>query len=468
MFKRVLIANRGEIAVRVVRTCNRMGIHSIVPYSKADTDALFVGYADEAHYIGESDPSESYLNIKKLINLAQKTGAEAIHPGYGFLSENADFAEACEAAGITFIGPSSEAMRKVKPKHKARDLVRKAGLPVAPGSSKATSDPSNNLHEVTELSESLGYPVIVKPSNTGGGIGMMVANNEDELRKAIRYAETRGKSAFGSDEIYIERYIPQVKHIEIQVLADQYGNVIYLGERECSVQRRYQKLIEEAPSPAITPEMRARLGEIATSITKILGCTNSLTVEFIYSIDSGDFYFNECNARLQVEHSVTELITNIDLVREQLRIAAGEELGYTQDEIQIRGHAIECRINAEDPLRNFMPAPQKIIKYQPPKGFGIRVDSGAYAGYTMPFFYDSLIAKLLTWGRNRTDAISRMEKALHKFVIEGVKTNVPLHLIALEDENFRDGKYTILFITERELVGKLQRSSDKTTINAAQ
>lgn len=467
MFKRILIANRGEIAVRIIRTCRKRGIHSIVPYSQADTDALFVGYADEAHYIGESDPSESYLNIEKLINLARETGAEAIHPGYGFLSENADFAEACEAAGITFIGPSSEALRKVKPKHKARELVRKAGIPIAPGSSEAISDPINNLHDAANLSQDLGYPVIVKPSDAGGGIGMMVANNEDELREAIRYAGTRGKSAFGLDEIYIERYIPQVKHIEIQVLSDEYGNVIHLAERECSVQRRYQKLIEEAPSPAITPEMRARLGEMAISIAKVLGCTNSLTVEFIYSIDTGDFYFNECNARLQVEHSVTELVTNIDLVREQLKIAAREKLEYTQDDIQIRGHAIECRINAEDPLRNFMPSPQKIIKYQPPKGFGIRVDSGAYAGYTMPFFYDPLIAKLLTWARNRADAISQMKNALHKFTIEGVKTNIPLHLIAMEDANFRDGKYTTLFITERELVEKLQRSTGETAIRAA-
>ena len=394
--------------------------------------------------------------------MAQETRAEAIHPGYGFLSENSTFSESCKNAGITFIGPSIESMQNVKPKHKARDLVAKAGIPVAPGSSKALSNPSENPDEAFEIAQKIGYPVIVKPSDAGGGIGMIVANNRGELQEAIRYAKTRGKAAFGLDEVYIERYLPQVKHIEIQVLADEYGNVIHLGERECSVQRRYQKLIEEAPSPAITPDMRSKLGEMATTIARTIKSTNSMTVEFIYSMDTGEFYFNECNARLQVEHSVTELITNIDIVREQIRIAAGEKLGYSQDDIQIHGHAIECRINAEDPLKNFMPSPKKIIKYQPPKGVGIRVDSGAYAGYTMPFYYDPLIAKLLTWDRSRAGAISRMKNALDNFIIEGVETNLPLHLIVMGDELFQNGKYTTLFLSKRDLVSKLQMSTNGT------
>ncbi len=464
MFRRILIANRGEIAVRIIRTCRRMGICSIVPYSEVDANALFVGFADESYCIGEPEPSSSYLNIEKIIKLAKDTKAEAIHPGYGFLSENPDFAEACENAGITFIGPSSTAMRRAKPKHRARELCEKAGIPIAPGFSKSISDPINKMPEITMLCKNIDYPVIIKPSNSGGGIGMMVANNESELQDAIRYAGTRGKAAFGFDDIYIEKYITQVKHIEMQILSDNYGNIIHLGERECSVQRRYQKLIEEAPSSIITPEIRYKLGEMAKEIARVLQCTNALTVEFIYSIETGDFYFNECNTRLQVEHSVTELTTNIDLVREQLRIAAGEKLEYKQDDIQMRGHAIECRINAEDPLRNFMPSPQKIIKYSPPKGFGIRVDSGAYAGYTMPFYYDPLIAKLMVWGRDRKETLSRMKKALTNFTIEGVKTNIPFHLIAVEDDYFREGKYTTLFVKERELVQKLQESVKKNNI----
>jgi len=441
-----------------------MGITSVVPYSKVDADALFVGFADEAHCIGEPEPSDSYLNIEKLIKLAQDTKVDAIHPGYGFLSENPDFAEACESAGITFVGPSSVSMRRVKPKHRARELLEKAGIPIAPGFSQSISDPINKIPEITLLCKSLAYPVIIKPSNSGGGIGMMVANNESELQDAIRYAGTRGKAAFGFDDIYVEKYITQVKHIEVQVLSDKHGNIIHLGERECSVQRRFQKLIEEAPSPIITPEIRQKLGEVAIEIARILQCTNTLTVEFIYSLETGEFFFNECNTRLQVEHSVTELATNIDLVREQLRVAAGEQLEHKQDDIHIWGHAIECRINAEDPLKNFMPSPQKILKYSPPKGFGIRVDSGAYAGYTMPFYYDPLIAKLMVWGRDRSDALLRMKKALHDFTIEGVKTNIPFHIVAVEDELFREGKYTTLFVTERELVQKLRESTKKNVI----
>ena len=463
MFSRILIANRGEIAVRIIRTCRKMGITTIVPYSKADANALFVGFADKAYCIGEADPSDSYLNIEKLIKLAQDTKVDAIHPGYGFLSENADFAAACEKAGIIFIGPSSAAMRRVKPKHKARELVEKANIPIAPGFSQSINDPINKIPEITKLCDNLGYPVIIKPSNSGGGIGMTVVNNASELKDAIRYAGTRGKAAFGFDDIYVEKYITQVKHIEVQILADHYDNIIHLGERECSVQRRFQKLIEEAPSSVITPQIRQKLGEVAKAITRVLQCTNALTVEFIYSIETGEFYFNECNARLQVEHSVTELATNIDLVREQLRIAAGEKLQHKQEDIRMWGHAMECRINAEDPLKNFLPSPQKILKYNPPKGFGIRADSGAYAGYTMPFYYDPLIAKLMVWGRDRQDALTRMKKALQNFTIEGIKTNIPFHLIALEDEHFREGKYTTLFVTERELVQKLQDSVNKNT-----
>ena len=453
MFSKILIANRGEIAFRAVRECQELGISSVAIYSEVDAEALFVKHADEAYSLGEPKATSSYLNIEKIINIAKRCGAEAVYPGYGFLAENPKFVEACEQNNLKFIGPPSESMHRAKPKHRARQLMKISGIPVAPGIDEAI----NNTSEAIKAVNDIGYPVIVKPSGAGGGIGMKVANNSEELMEAMKYAESIGNSAFGISAFYIEKYIPRAKHIEFQVLADEKGNVVYLGERECSVQRRYQKLIEEAPSVVMTPELRKEMGEVAVQVAKLLKYVNALTVEFIFSLDSGEYFFSEVNTRLQVEHPITELITGINLVKEQIRIAAGEELGYAQDDIQPRGWAIECRINAEDPFQGFLPSPGKVTSYQPPGGFGVRTDNGIYAGYTVPFYYDSLLVKLLTWGRNRNEAISCLRQALDEFVIEGIKTNIPFHKVALEDEIFQRGDYTTRFIEEREIIKKLQQ-----------
>ena len=462
MFNKILIANRGEIAFRAIRECKGLGIRSVAVYSDADADALFVKHADEAYRLGDPRPADSYLNIEKILDIARRCEADAIYPGYGFLAENPKFVEACEQSGIKFIGPPSESMRRAKPKHKARKLMKASGIPVTPGIDDAI-DSASKMTEVIKAVDDIGYPVIVKPCGGGGGIGMKVAKDRGELVAAMRYAELRGNSAFGVSPFYIEKYLPGVKHIEFQVLADKRGNVVHLGERECSVQRRYQKLIEEAPSPAMTPELRREMGETAVQVARLLNYVSTLTVEFIFSKDTGEYFFNEVNTRLQVEHPLTELITGINLVKEQIRIAAGEELGYTQDDIQLRGWAIECRINAEDPLRDFLPSPFKVTTYQPPSGFGVRVDSGISAGYTLPLYYDSLMVKLLTWGESRDEAISSMRRALDEFVIEGVKTNIPFHKVALEDEAFRLGNYTTDFIEERQIIEKLQQLAGKST-----
>jgi len=462
MFHKILIANRGEIALRAVRECQELGIRSVAIYSDADADALFVKHADETYSMGNPEPTNSYLNIEKILNIAKRCEAEAIYPGYGFLSENPRFVEACEESGLKFIGPSSESMHRAKPKHRARQLMKTNGIPVTPGIDDAI-DSANEMTEAIKAVDDIGYPVIVKPSGAGGGIGMRVAKDRDELVEAMRYAESRGSSAFGISAFYIEKYVPRAKHIEFQVLADKKGNVVYLGERECSVQRRFQKLIEEAPSPVMTSELRRKMGEAAVQAAKLLKYVNALTVEFIFSLDTGEYFFNEVNTRLQVEHPITELITGINLVKEQIRITAGEELGYTQEDIQLQGWAIECRINAEDPFQGFLPSPSKVTAYQPPGGFGVRVDSGIYAGYTVPFYYDSLIVKLLTWGRHRDEAISGMRRALDEFIIDGVKTNIPFHRVALEDEIFNRGDYTTSFIEEREIIKKLQQLPSKAT-----
>lgn len=393
MFNKILIANRGEIVLRAVRECRELGIRSAVVYSDVDADALFVKYADEAYPLGDSRAVNSYLNMEKIIDVAKKCKAEAIYPGYGFLSENPRFVKACEENGLVFIGPPSESMRKAKPKHKARELMEEGGIPVTPGIDKVV-ERDEDMVEAVEAVENMGYPVVVKPSGAGGGIGMKVANNREELQKAMTYAKSVGGSAFGISTFYIEKYIRRAKHIEFQVFADKGGNIVYLGERECSIQRRYQKLIEEAPSPIMTSELRSEMGETAVKVAKLLNYVNALTVEFIYSMDIGKYFFCEVNTRLQVEHPITELTTGINIVKEQIRVAAGEELSFRQEDIQLRGWAIECRINAEDALRDFLPSPGKITNYLPPDGFGVRVDGGVYAGYTVPFYYDSLIAKL--------------------------------------------------------------------------
>ncbi len=456
MFKKILVANRSEIALRAVRECREMGIGSVAVYSDADAEALFVKHADEAYPLGDPEPAASYLNGEKILDIARQSGADAIYPGYGFLAENPKFVEECEARGIEFIGPPSKSMNAAKPKHRSRDLMKTNGIPVTPGSDGAIEDESG-MAKAFEIAEGIGYPVIVKPSGAGGGIGMKVANSQDELAAAMEYARSLGSEAFGVPAFYLEKYVSRAKHIEFQILADKKGNVVYVSDRECSVQRRYQKLIEEAPSPIMTPELRQKMGATAVQIAKLLNYVNALTVEFIYSMDDKEYYFNECNTRLQVEHPLTELLTGINLVKEQIRIAAGEELGYGQDDIKLNGWSIECRINAEDPFMNFMPAPGTITAYDPPGGFGVRVDGGVYAGYAMPFYYDSLIAKLLSWGRNRDEAIATMKRAVQEYRIEGAKTNIPFHIVALDDECFRNGDYTTHFIQEQGISKKLRQ-----------
>jgi acetyl-CoA carboxylase biotin carboxylase subunit len=459
MFKKILVANRGEIALRAVRECREMGIASVAIFSDADAEALFVKHADEAQPLGDPEPANSYLNMEKILDIAKKTGAEAIYPGYGFLAENPTFVQECEKLGIEFIGPPSKSMNAAKPKHKARDLMKSNGIPVAPGSEGAIEG-EGDMSRAFEIADGIGYPVIVKPSGAGGGIGIKVANSREDLAGAMEYAKSLGNDAFGMPAFYLEKYVSRGKHIEFQILADKKGNVVYLSDRECSVQRRYQKLIEEAPSPIMTPELREKMGATAVQIAKILNYVNALTVEFMYSLDDNQYYFNECNTRLQVEHPLTELLTGINLVKEQIRIAAGEELGYGQEDIKLNGWSIECRINAEDPFMNFMPAPGKVTVYNPPGGFGVRLDGGVYGGYSIPFYYDSLMAKLLSWGRNREEAIATMRRAVKEFHIEGVKTNLPFHMVALDNESFIQGDYTTNFVDEQK-IGKTLRQLKK-------
>jgi len=450
-FKKILVANRGEIALRAIRECKELDIRSVAVFSDADSEALFVKQADETYSIGESYATKSYLDMDKIILAAKMSKADAIYPGYGFLSENPKFVAACENENIKFIGPNTLAMGKAKPKHRARALMKENGIPVVPGTDEAL-DGSANMAEVFDMVEKIGYPVIVKPSGAGGGIGIKVAWNKDELAETMKYAESRGNSAFGMASFYIEKYLTNIKHIEFQVLADEFGNVVHFGERECSVQRRYQKLIEEAPSPVMTEALRAKMGADAVKVAKILGYSNALTVEFVYSLDTNEYYFGECNTRLQVEHPITEKITGVNLVKEQIRIAAGEKLGYSQSDIKFNGWAIECRINAEDPSMGFMPSPGLITSYLPPGGWGIRIDSGVYAGYTVPHYYDSLLAKLISWDTSREKAINCMKRALDEFVIEGLKTNIPFHKLALSSDKFRSGEYTTRFLEESDIL----------------
>ena len=456
MFEKVLVANRGEIALRAVRECREMGIASVAVYSDADSEALFVKNADEAFPLGDPEPTASYLNMEKILDIAKKSGAEAIYPGYGFLAENPTFVEECENRGIEFIGPPSKSMNAAKPKHRARDLMKSEGIPVAPGSDGAI-EAEGDMAKAFEIADSIGYPVIVKPSGAGGGIGMKVANSKDELAGAMEYAKSLGSEAFGMPAFYLEKFVTRGKHIEFQIIADKKGNVVYVSDRECSVQRRYQKVIEEAPSPIMTPELRQKMGGTAVQIARILNYVNALTVEFMYSMDDKEYYFNECNTRLQVEHPLTEMLTGINLVKEQIRIAAGEELGYGQEDIKLNGWSIECRINAEDSFMNFMPAPGTITAYDPPGGFGVRLDGGVYAGYSMPFHYDSLMAKLLSWGRTRDEAIATMRRAVREYHVEGVKTNLPFHIVALDNESFVGGEYTTNFVDEQKISKTLRQ-----------
>jgi pyruvate carboxylase subunit A len=439
--RKVLVANRGEIAVRVMRACREMGIATVAVYSEADEKALFVKMADEAVNIGPPSPSQSYLVMENILAAARRTRADAIHPGYGFLAENAGFVRMCDKAKVTFIGPPAGAMEKMGDKVSARKTVSAAGVPIVPG-----TPPITDPNEGEKFAKDVGFPVLVKAAAGGGGIGMRVVEKQEDLLPAIESCQSTAQSAFGDPTVYIEKYVPEPRHIEIQVIADQHGNCCHLGERECSIQRRHQKLIEESPSPAITPGLRERMGTAAVDAARACGYFNAGTIEFIFS--RGDFYFLEMNTRLQVEHPVTELVTGIDLVKTQIRVAQGEKLGFQQSGVKQSGWAIEFRVNAEDPSREFMPAPGRIGRYHEPGGFGVRVDAGVYAGYTIPPYYDSMIAKLIVWGGTRGEAIERGRRALMEYAIGGVKTNIPLHLAIAEAPDFRAGKLSTHFIPD--------------------
>jgi pyruvate carboxylase subunit A len=451
LFKKVLVANRGEIAVRVMRACRELGIATVAVYSDADRDAIHVRYADEAHHIGPAAPTESYLQLEKIVKLAGDVGAQAIHPGYGFLSERPEFPEACEAVGVAYVGPPAAAMRAMGSKLEARRLAESHGVPVTPGSG-ALEDPEAAARAAREI----GFPVIVKPSGGGGGIGMKVVEKEAELGPAIESSRNAARSAFGDPTVYVEKYVREPRHVEIQVIADGHGSVVHLGERECSIQRRHQKIMEETPSPAVTPEIRARMGDAAVRAARAAGYVNAGTVEFIFS--RGDFYFLEVNARLQVEHPITEEVTGIDLVKEQIRVASGLPLSFSQEQVTWTGHAIEMRINAEDPARRFIPNPRRISRWVAPGGPGVRVDSGFGPGSEVPANYDSLVAKLIVHGADRAEAIARARRALREFVLVGPATTIPYHRAILESADFKAGRLTTRFIEDHpELMDEMKR-----------
>ncbi|MCT4574931.1 MAG: acetyl-CoA carboxylase biotin carboxylase subunit [Alphaproteobacteria bacterium] len=434
MFKKILIANRGDVALRIVRACKEMGIKSVAIHSTADADSMHVRLADESVCVGPASSKDSYLNMQSIISAAVVTHADAIHPGIGFLSENAKFADMVVEHGFEFIGPSAQHMRMMGDKAVAKQTVAELGVPVVPGSKGLVE----NIEEARVVSEEMGYPVLVKASMGGGGKGMKVAMTAEELDEAWNFARAEAKAAFGDDSVYIEKFLKQPKHIEIQLFGDKHGNGIHLGERDCSVQRRNQKLVEESPSPVITEELRNEIGEISANMVRKLGYVGAGTIEYLY--EDGRFYFMEMNTRLQVEHPVTEMVTGIDLVKEQIRVANGEPLSYKQEDIKMKGHAIEARVNAEDP-ETFMPSPGKIKGYHTPGGLGIRVDSALYGGYIVPSHYDSLIAKVIVHGDTREEAIARLHRALDEFVIDGVKTSNPLVRKVLDEEEFREGGY---------------------------
>jgi acetyl-CoA carboxylase, biotin carboxylase subunit len=458
-FAKVLIANRGEIAVRVIRACRELGIATVAVYSEADRESLHVLMADEARLIGPPAPAESYLAIDRIVAVARATGAEAVHPGYGFLAENAVFAEACAAAGLTFIGPPPAAMRAMGDKVAARRAAKEAGVPVVPG----VEAPVATDAEAAEAAARVGYPVMIKAAMGGGGKGMRLVRGAAELVGALRAARSEAGAAFGDTSVYLERYVEVPRHIEVQVLADGHGSVVHLGERECSIQRRHQKLLEESPSSFVTPELRRRMGEAACRLAAAAGYVNAGTVEFLVDAE-GSFYFLEMNTRLQVEHPVTELVTGRDLVKEQLRIAAGEKLGYGQDEIVHRGWAIECRINAEDPSAGFMPAPGRIVGLRTPGGPWVRDDSGVYAGYTIPRHYDTLMAKLIVWAPDRDAAIARMSRALGEYHVAGVRTTIPLLQQIVRDPDFIAGRLSTHYLDRFLREGRAPAGGSRRTL----
>lgn len=435
MFEKILIANRGEVALRIHRACREMGIKTVAVHSEADANAMHVRLADEAVCIGPARSAESYLNKSAIISAAIITGADAIHPGFGFLSENADFAEMVEEHGITFIGPKPEQIRLMGDKLRAREAAISSGLPVIPGSPAL-----QNIDEAREWAKKIGYPIIIKAKAGGGGKGMKVVFNESDIETAYTMARAEAKASFTSDEVYMEKYLQNPRHIEVQILADSFGNVVHLGERDCSIQRNNQKVIEETPSPALNQKQRDEIGEIARSAVEKIGYSSAGTLEFLF--EDGKFYFLEMNTRLQVEHPITEAVTGIDIVREQIRIANGAKLGYSQEDISFNGCAIECRINAEDPS-TFAPNPGKITEWHAPGGLGVRVDSEIYSGYSIPPYYDSMIAKLIVSGKNRNAALMRLHRTLEEFVIDGIKTTIPLHQRIISQSDFINGIYDI-------------------------
>jgi acetyl-CoA carboxylase biotin carboxylase subunit len=440
MFKKILIANRGEIALRVIRACKELGIRTVAVHSDVDTNAMHVRAADEHVCIGPAEDALSYRNIPNVLSAAEVTGAEAIHPGYGFLAENAHFAEVCESIGIKFIGPTSENIAVFGDKAKAREILGGRGIPVLPGSPGELRSES----EALEAARKIGFPVIIKASAGGGGRGMRVVNKEEELVRAFQAAQTEAKSTFGNEGVYLERYFLEPRHIEVQVLADERGRVVSLGERDCSIQRRYQKLVEETPSPAVDDRLRREIGRVATEVVKAVHYRNAGTVEFLLDKDQ-NFYFMEVNARIQVEHPVTEMVTGIDLIKEQIRIAAGFPLAFRQQDVRLTGHSFECRINAECPEK-FTPCPGLVTRFRPPGGFGVRVDSAMESQSTVVPNYDSLIAKLITHGQNREEAMARMRRSLDEFVIEGIKTTIPLHVRIFNDAEFQKGRISTGFL----------------------
>jgi len=441
LFRKILIANRGEIAVRVERACREMGIRTVAVYSEVDRHALHVRYADEAYLIGPPPAGESYLVIDKVIDVAKRSGAEAIHPGYGFLAENPVFAERCEKEGIKLIGPSAHAMRTMGSKTLARKTVRAAGVPVVPG----TVEPIATEEEVFRVAGDIGFPIMLKATAGGGGKGLRLVRGEEDLRSSLRMAKSEAKSAFSDDSVYIEKYIENPRHIEIQILGDRHGNYVHLGERECSIQRRHQKVIEESPSVVITPEVRAAMGKVAIDAGRAANYEGVGTVEFLVDKDI-NFYFLEMNTRLQVEHPVTEMVTGVDIVKEQIRIAAGERLSLRQEDVKQSGHAIECRVYAEDPDRNFMPCPGLITSLRTPGGPGVRDDSGVFEGFEIPIYYDPIISKLVVWGKDRQEAVVRMKRALGEYIVTGVKTTIPFHIRVMNNQHFLEGTFDTNFI----------------------
>ncbi|RME17633.1 MAG: acetyl-CoA carboxylase biotin carboxylase subunit [Bdellovibrio sp.] len=451
MFKKILVANRGEIAIRVIRACRTLGIESVAVYSEADRNSLHVMLADEAYEIGPAPSAESYLNISKIIEVAKKSGAEAVHPGYGFLSEKEDFAKALRDEGIVFIGPTPENIRLMGDKLGSRELMKKAGVPTVPGSPGAL----RSVEEAEKEAQRIGYPIILKASAGGGGKGIRVVYEEKELKSAFRACQSEGKNYFNDDRVFLERFIQNPKHIEIQVFGDTHGNVVHLFERECSVQRRHQKLIEEAPSISVPQEVRERMGQVAVKAAKAIQYVGAGTIEFIFDNNTKEFFFMEMNTRLQVEHPVTEMTTGMDLVKEQIFVAQGEPLSFKQEDIKQVGHAIELRICAEDPV-TFTPSPGKVRRCRIPQGPFIRVDGYVYPGYEIPIYYDPMVAKLIAWGHTREECIERLKTAISEFMLTGVKTNIILHRNILEAPKFLDGSYTTQFI-EKEILPKKQK-----------